>query len=111
MYADGMSDSMKKAIVETERRRRKQKKYNDENGITPKTIEKSVRAIIEATKVAERGAEYYRGKSPLEMTQNELSLYVKSLEKDMKQAASDLQFERAAELRDIIFEYKCNINK
>ena len=108
MYADSISDAMKKAISETNRRRRIQKKYNDENGITPKTIEKSVRAVIEATKVAEQGAEYYHGKSPLELTKKELTDYVKSLEKEMKQAATDLQFERAARLRDMIFEYKCS---
>jgi len=111
MYADAISDAMKKAITETERRRKKQRRYNEEKGIEPKTIEKSIRAIIEATKVAERGAEYYHGKSPLELTQKELSDYVKSLEKEMKQAAADLQFERAATLRDLIFEYKCNLNK
>ena len=110
MYADQISDAMKKAIGETNRRRRIQKEYNDKNGITPKTVEKSIRAVIEATKVAEPGVEYYHGKSPLELTKKELNDYVKSLEKDMKQAAADLQFERAATLRDIIFEYKCSLN-
>jgi len=111
MYADEISDAMRKAISETDRRRARQKKYNEENGITPKTIEKAVRAVIEATKVAEPGAEYYHGKGPLELTKKELTDYVKSLEKEMKQAAADLQFERAAMLRDQIFEYKCVLNK
>ncbi|MCL1809519.1 MAG: excinuclease ABC subunit UvrB [Clostridiales bacterium] len=111
MYADAESDAMMKAIGETNRRRSIQKKYNDENGITPKTIEKGVRAVIEATKVAEQGAEYYHGKSSLELTKKELADYVKSLEKDMKQAASDLQFEKAAMLRDLVFEYKFSLNK
>jgi len=108
MYADGISEAMEKAIGETDRRRHIQEKYNEENGITPKTIEKSVRAVIEATKVAEQSAEYYHGKSPLELTKKELADYIKSLEKEMKQAAADLQFERAATLRDRIFEYKCH---
>ena len=111
MYADAKSDAMRKAIDETDRRRSIQKKYNDDNGITPKTIQKGVRAVIEATRVAEQSAEYYHGKSPLELTKKELADYVKSLEKDMKQAASDLQFERAATLRDLVFEYKASLNK
>ena len=111
MYADGISDAMKKAINETNRRRVKQKKYNEEHGITPKSIVKAVRAVIEATKVSEPAAEYYHGKSPLELTRKELADYIKSLEKEMKQSAADLQFERAAMLRDQIFEYKCVLNK
>ncbi|MDD2484322.1 MAG: excinuclease ABC subunit UvrB [Eubacteriales bacterium] len=106
MYADGISEAMRAAISETERRRTVQKEYNDKHGITPTTIQKSIRAIIEATKVAEETAEYYHGRSPLELTKNELADYIKLLEKEMKQAALDLQFERAAELRDRIFEYK-----
>jgi excinuclease ABC subunit B len=110
MYADGISDAMRKAIDETDRRRRIQREYNKKHGITPKTIEKSVRAVIEATKVAEPGVEYYQGKSPLELTKKELADFVKKLEKEMKQAAADLQFERAAQLRDQVFEYKCKLN-
>jgi len=111
MYADNISAAMRNAIDETDRRRSKQRQYNEENGITPKTIEKSIRAVIEATKVAEQGAEYYHGKSPLELTKKELGDYVRSLEKEMKQAAADLQFERAAMLRDQVFEYKVQLNK
>ncbi len=106
MYADGISDAMKAAISETERRRAVQHEYNLKNGITPATIQKSIRAVIEATKAAEETAEYYHGRSPLELTKKELTDYIKLLEKEMKQAAADLQFERAAELRDRIFEYK-----
>jgi len=109
MYADGISPAMKRAIDETDRRRSLQQKHNEENGITPKTIEKSIRAVIEATKVAEQEAEYYHGKSPAELTKKELADYVKKLEKEMKQAAADLQFERAAMLRDLVLEYKCNM--
>jgi len=108
MYADGISPAMRRAIDETDRRRNIQKKHNEENGITPKTIEKSIRAVIEATKVAEQEAEYYHGRSPAELTKKELADYVKKLEKEMKQAAADLQFERAALLRDMVLEYKCN---
>ncbi|MDD4565453.1 MAG: excinuclease ABC subunit UvrB [Eubacteriales bacterium] len=109
MYADEISDAMKKAISETERRRRIQKEYNEKNGITPKTIEKSIRAVIEATKVAEESDEYYMGRSPLELTKKEMTDYIKKMEKEMKDAAVNLQFERAAELRDRIFEFKLRL--
>ncbi|HPO05092.1 MAG TPA: excinuclease ABC subunit UvrB [Bacillota bacterium] len=109
MYADRVSVAMAKAIAETKRRREIQEAYNKENGIEPKTIEKSIRAVIEATKVMEESEEYYHGKTPLELTKKELNDYVKLLEKQMKQAALDLQFERAAQLRDRIFEYKAKI--
>jgi len=108
MYCDGISPAMKAAMDETERRRKIQDEYNKVNGITPQSVKKAVRSVIEATKVAEDPAEY-EGKRPLEMTKKELTDYVKKLEKEMKQAASDLQFERAAQLRDIIFEYKAKI--
>lgn len=108
MYADNISKAMQAAMDETQRRRRLQDAYNKANGITPASVKKSVRAVIEATKVAEEQAEY-KGKSPLELTKKELIEYVKKLEKEMKQAASDLQFERAAQLRDQIFEYKVRL--
>ena len=108
MYCDGISPAMRAAMDETERRRKIQDEYNKDNGITPQSVKKAVRSVIEATKVAEDPAEY-EGKRPLEMTKKELTDYVKKLEKEMKQAASDLQFERAAQLRDIIFEYKAKI--
>ncbi|MCB6992106.1 excinuclease ABC subunit UvrB [bacterium 210820-DFI.6.37] len=108
MYADSISPAMKVSIEETQRRRSVQDAYNQEHGITPKTIKKSVRAVIEATKAAEDETQY-QGKSPLELTKKELKEYIKKLEKEMKQAASDLQFERAAMLRDQIFEYKVKL--
>ena len=108
MYADHISKAMQAAIDETERRRSIQDAYNKANGITPASVKKSVRAVIEATKAAEDQAEY-KGKSPLELTKKELTEYVKKLEKEMKQAAADLQFERAAQLRDQIFEYKVRL--
>lgn len=109
MYADGISEAMNKAISETERRRKIQQEYNEKNGITPKTIEKAVRSVIEATRVAEEKDEYYQGRSPLELTKKELADYVKKMEKEMKEAAANLQFERAAELRDRIFEFKLRL--
>ena len=109
MYADKISGAMEVAIRETERRRSIQDAYNKEHGITPATVKKSVRAVIEATRAAEPEIETYKGKSPLELTKKELKDYVKKLEKEMKQAAADLQFERAAQLRDQIFEYKVRL--
>ena len=108
MYADRISAAMDVAIKETERRRAIQDAYNRAHGITPESVKKSVRAVIEATKVAEEVSDYV-GKSPLELTKKELTEYVKKLEKEMKQAAADLQFERAAQLRDRIFEYKVRL--
>lgn len=109
MYADGMSDAMAKAIKETDRRREIQRIYNQENGITPKTIEKSVRAVIEATKAAEEKDLYYESRTASELTKQELKEYIKRLEKEMREAATGLQFERAAELRDRIFELKLKL--
>ena len=108
MYCDGISPAMQSAMDETERRRKIQDAYNKEHNITPKTVKKAVRSVIEATKVAEEEG-LYEGKSPLELTKKELKDYVRKLEKEMKQAARDLQFERAAQLRDMIFEYKARM--
>lgn len=104
MYGDSISKAMRAAIDETERRRNIQQRYNEEHGITPRSIEKSVRAVIEATRPAEEKG--YKGKKPEELTTRELRKYLEEMEKEMRQAADDLQFERAAELRDRIFEYK-----
>ncbi len=108
MYCDGISPAMQSAMDETERRRKIQDAYNKAHNITPKTVKKAVRSVIEATKVAEEEG-IYEGKSPLELTKKELKDYVRKLEKEMKQAAGDLQFERAAQLRDMIFEYKAKM--
>lgn len=107
MYADKISPAMKAAIDETNRRRAIQKAYNEEHGLTPQSIVKAVREVIEATKPVEEDTE---GKSPLEMTKKEITVYIKKMEKEMKQAAADWQFERAAQLRDRIFEYKTRID-
>ena len=105
MYADEISPAMQVAIDETERRRSIQMAYNEEHGIIPKTIKKDIRQVIEAT----REVDETEGKKPLEMTKKELKEYVKKLEKEMKTAAADLQFERAAMLRDQVFEYKARM--
>ena len=108
MYADNISKAMAAAIGETERRRKIQQEYNEKHGITPKSVSKSIRDVIEATHVAEE-EESYKNKKASEMTKKELSEYIRKLETEMKQAAKDLQFERAASLRDKIFEYKTRL--
>lgn len=108
MYADRISKAMKAAIDETERRRAIQNRYNEEHGITPQSVQKSVRAVIEATKPTEEEGRF-KGKKPLEMTTKELKDFIKELEAEMKQAATALQFERAAQLRDQIMEYKVRL--
>ena len=105
MYADYTSKAMKAAIDETMRRRKIQSEYNEAHGIVPTSVSKGIRDIIEATTAAEDEGTYH-GKKAIEMTNKELKNYVAKLEQEMKQAAKDLQFERAAELRDLIFEYK-----
>ncbi len=112
MYCDGISKAMRAAIDETERRRRIQDEYNKANGITPESVRKGIRQVIEATAKAEDAEGYdsfLAGRNPEELTKKELHDYVGRLEKEMKQAAADLQFERAAELRDLVFEYKARM--
>jgi len=107
MYADNITGSMQRAISETNRRRQLQMDFNKAHGIVPTTIKKSVRDLIEATKVAEEGEKYYTGKEkPNLMSVEELENLIAKLQKEMKQSAADLQFERAAELRDKIEELK-----
>jgi excinuclease ABC subunit B len=108
MYADHESKAMKAAISETERRRQIQSKYNEEHGITPASVSKNIRDIIEATHAAEE-ENVFKGKKAEEMTKKELTEFIKKLETEMKQAAKDLQFERAATLRDQVFEYKAKL--
>lgn len=108
MYADNISKAMAAAISETDRRRGIQQAYNEEHGITPASVKKSIRSVIEATHVAEDEGSY-KGKKATELTKKELKEYIKKMEAEMKQAAQDLQFERAASLRDQIFEYKTKL--
>lgn len=105
MYADNITKSMDKAMKETERRRAIQKDYNDRNGIIPTTIIKDVRDVIEATKVAEEIEEYKAGDKK-KLNKKEKDKLIKDLTEEMLLAAKNLQFERAAELRDIINELK-----
>lgn len=100
MYGDVITGSMRKAIDETERRRAIQMAYNKEHGIVPKTIEKDIRAVIEATMVAEEIADYVAERPMLSAKEREKR--IRQLEKDMKAAAKQLEFEKAAQLRDEI---------
>ena len=109
MYADTISPAMRTALDETERRRSIQMKYNEEHGITPETIKKAVRDVIEVTQKVEEDLDSYEGKSVLELTKRELTDYAKKLEKEMKAAAKDLQFERAAILRDKLLEVRAKL--
>ena len=105
MYADTITKSMNKAIKETERRRKIQIKYNEDNGITPQTIIKDVRDVIEATKVAEEKVEY-KAENTKEVSEKDKKKLIKKYTEEMMEAAKNLQFERAAELRDIINDLK-----
>ena len=105
MYADTITDSMRAALDETQRRREVQMTYNEEHGITPKTIQKAVRDLISVSrKVA--ASELQMEKDPESMSEKELEKLIKELEKQMKKAAADLNFEAAAELRDKLIELK-----
>jgi superfamily II DNA/RNA helicase len=100
MYADKMTDSMRVAIDETKRRREKQEAFNKQHGITPRTIIKPVYDVIEATKVAEDGAAYETKPDLTRMSKKDREQMLKRMEKEMKEAAKQLDFERAAALRD-----------
>ena len=107
MYADNITKSMDKAIKETERRRKIQIEYNEKNGIIPTTIIKDVRNILEATKVSEESEEYTTEVKVEELNEKEKKKLIKKYTAEMTEAAKNLQFERAAELRDMIE----NLNK
>ncbi|MBZ4646796.1 MAG: excinuclease subunit [Petroclostridium sp.] len=107
MYADSLTDSMTRAINETNRRRKLQMDYNKQHGIIPKTIVKGIRDVIEATKVAEEGERYIVGRSIENIDGTaDIEKIIAQLTEEMKQAAADLQFEKAAMLRDKINELK-----
>ncbi|MEK4513021.1 excinuclease ABC subunit UvrB [Paenibacillus sp. FSL K6-2524] len=106
LYGDKITDSMAKAMNETERRRNTQMAYNERHGITPQTIRKKIRDVIEATKVAESKSDYLTGAAKGKMSKRDRETVIKRMEADMKEAAKNLQFERAAELRDAIMELK-----
>lgn len=106
MYADVMTESMQKAIDETNRRRGIQQAYNEAHGITPQTIVKKVHDVIQITKAATEKQKFGLEKDPESMSEKELIKLIQTLDKEMKHAAMELQFERAAELRDKILELK-----
>lgn len=110
MYADTMTDSMKKAIGETERRRGIQEEYNKKHGITPKTIKKAVRDLISISKAAEEASAKLE-KDPESMSIKELNKLIKDVTKRMQQAAAELNFEAAAELRDKMRELKQHLDE
>jgi excinuclease ABC subunit B len=104
MYADAVTDSMQRAIDETLRRRTVQETYNKKHHVTPKTIVKPVKELIETTLVAEAQEEYGSKKKKHRMTKKEKDALIRTLTKEMQDASRALEFERAAELRDMIFE-------
>ena len=108
MYADVMTDSMRMAIDETERRRALQEQYNKEHGITPQTIKKAVRDLISISKEVARTEETLQ-KAPESMSRKELEKLIGDVQKQMKAAAAELNFEMAAELRDKMIELKRNL--
>lgn len=106
MYADSITKSMDRCIKETERRRQIQEEYNIEHGIIPKTVTKDIRDVIMATTVAEEGNSYEVAKEKITKEDIPVDKLIKEYEKEMKEAAKNLNFERAAELRDLISELK-----
>ena len=110
MYADNMTDSMKAAIDETNRRREIQQKYNEEHGITPKTIQKAVRDLISISRAAEPKNTLKLDKDYESMSRKELEKVSREIEKNMHRAAAELNFEEAAELRDKMIEVRKYIN-
>lgn len=106
MYADRITNSMELAISETKRRRAIQEEYNEKHGITPKTIQKEIRDVIRATFAAEEQEEYKPSEGLKKLAKKDRDLVIANMEKEMKEAAKALNFERAAELRDLILEIK-----
>ncbi|MGN0949734.1 MAG: excinuclease ABC subunit UvrB [Mitsuokella sp.] len=104
MYADRITDSMKRAIDETARRREIQDAYNKAHGIVPKTIVKPIKPLIETTLVAETNGKYEVKKGKKKLTKKDKEKLIKTLTREMQQASRALEFERAAELRDMILE-------
>ena len=105
LYADRITDSMRRAMEETDRRRAVQEEYNRTHGITPTTVRKKVKDLIETTRVAEASLPY-EAKQLKKLGKKETLALVAKMEKEMRAAAKALEFERAAELRDMIFELR-----
>ena len=110
MYADTITDSMRKALDETNRRRKIQEAYNEEHGITPKTIKKAVRDLISISKEVSKEETMYAEKDPESMSKKELEKLAAQIQKKMKAAAAELNFEEAALLRDRMIEIKKLLN-
>lgn len=110
MYADTITDSMRQAIDETERRRAIQQKYNEEHNITPKTIQKAVRDLISISRAAEPKDTMNLEKDYESMSRRELEKVARQIEKNMHRAAAELNFEEAAQLRDQMIEVRKHIN-
>ncbi len=111
MYADTMTGSMSRAIGETDRRRAKQEAYNKEHGITPATVEKAVRDIIQSQKPVVSQTDYYfKDKDIADVPKRSIPQLVQKMRKEMREASRDLEFERAALLRDMIFELEAKIS-
>jgi excinuclease ABC subunit B len=109
MYADRITESMQRAIRETERRRKIQMEFNRRNGITPRTIRKAVRDILEVTRVAEENEVYGEAAGKRRLGKKELKAAIARMEKEMREAARMLEFERAAQLRDILIEMRLDL--
>jgi excinuclease ABC subunit B len=109
MYADKITDSMDRAMKETERRYQIQKAYNEAHGIEPQTIIKKIRDVIESTKVAEQKAEYFAVDHIDKLSKKDKLKVIERVEAEMKEAAKALQFERAAQLRDALLELKAQM--
>lgn len=110
MYADNMTESMQNAIDETNRRREIQMKYNKEHGITPQTIKKAVRDLIAITKEITKEEVKFE-KDPESMSRDELEKLIGKVQKKMKKAAAELDFETAAALRDQMLSLKTHLNE
>ncbi|MBE5877162.1 MAG: excinuclease ABC subunit UvrB [Lachnospiraceae bacterium] len=110
MYADTITDSMRIALDETERRRKIQQKYNEEHGITPQTIKKAVRDLISISKAVAKEEQSF-AKDPESMDAKELRKLIATVEKNMRKAAAELNFEAAVELRDKMLELKTMLNE
>jgi excinuclease ABC subunit B len=106
MYADRITHSMQVAIDETARRRVIQEEYNKKHGVTPRTINKEIRAVIRASVAAETEEKYTTGQKAKKMTKKERQNLMNNIETEMKEAAKNLDFERAAELRDLLLELR-----
>ncbi|MDZ7834125.1 MAG: helicase-related protein [Alkalibacterium sp.] len=111
MYADRITDSMRFAIDETERRRAIQQEYNEEHGITPTTIKKEVRDLIKISTAVDEEEQELSEETIKNLSRRERMELIETIELEMKEAAKDLNFEKAADLRDVVMELKTKYMK